>query len=305
MPRILAAMAAALLMAAVATACGESALSPDGTAHVRVLLTDAPIQYIGAARVDVGAVQLVPAGEGGGGVVTLTDDGTDGPVDLLELQDAATEILADAEIPAGSYSQLRLIVESASVTLAAGYEFNGGGTERELFVPSGAETGIKLGLGFADGGDADEARGAVDITGETVLVVDFDVSRSFVIQGNPQTPAGIHDVLFTPTLRVVVEANTGTVSGTVSTELASVEVGDVGVTARLDGDESVEDFQTLSVTGLTDADGAYTLHYVAPGAYWVKIALPAGLASDPDSALVEVDPSEDVVGVDFEVVSDS
>jgi hypothetical protein len=34
------------------------------------------------------------------------------------------------------------------------------------------------------------------------LVVDFDVSRSFVLQGNPETPAGVRGVIFTPTIRV-------------------------------------------------------------------------------------------------------
>lgn len=297
----------ALLLAAGVAACGESTVSPEGTAHVRVLLTDAPIDYIAAAMVDIGAVQLVPAAGEEGGIVTLSDDGTDGPVDLLTLQDAATEILADSEIEAGAYTQLRLIVESASVTLADGYEFNDGSTEKDLFVPSGAQTGIKLLLGAADGDEDGEGDGdgGLDISGDMVLVVDFDVSESFVIQGNPETPAGIMGMLFKPTLRVVVEDITGTISGTVSTELEDTEVEDLSVSARLDGDESVEDFQTTTVAGLTGADGAYTLHFVAPGSYWVKVAVDAGLAIEPDSTLVEVDPNEDVVDVDFEIVSDS
>jgi hypothetical protein len=34
----------------------------------------------------------------------------------------------------------------------------------------------------------------------TIVVVDFDVDRNFVLQGNPDTPAGLKDVLFTPLL---------------------------------------------------------------------------------------------------------
>lgn len=296
-----------LLLAVGVAACGESTVSPEGTAHVRVLLTDAPIDYIDAAWVDIGAVQLVPAADEGGGIVTLSEDGTDGPVDLLTLQDAATELLADAEIEAGAYTQLRLIVESASVTLVDGYEFVDGSTEKDLFVPSGAQTGIKLLLGAADGdGDGEgDGDGGLVLSGDMVLVVDFDVSESFVIQGNPETPAGIHGMLFKPTLRVVVEDVSGTISGTVSTELSDTEVEDLSVTARLDGDESAADFQTTTVSGLTDVDGAYTLHFVAPGSYWVKVAVESGLATEPDSTLVDVDANEDVVDVDFEIVSDS
>ena len=62
----------------------------------------------------------------------------------------ATEVLADLEIPAGTYHELRLIVESASVTLADGYEFRDGTTESVMKVPSGAQTGIKLKLRSSD-----------------------------------------------------------------------------------------------------------------------------------------------------------
>ena len=103
----------AVLLAALvaAVACGdENTVGLRGPAQVTVLLTDAPVDYIDEAWVDIGAVELVPADDGP--IVTLSEDGTDGPVNLLELQDAATAILADAEIEAGSYAQLRLIVSS-------------------------------------------------------------------------------------------------------------------------------------------------------------------------------------------------
>jgi hypothetical protein len=289
-------LATSLALAVSITACGDG-VSPSGTAHVTVLLTDAPIDYIGAAMVDIGAVVLVPADDGEH--VVLSEDGTDGPVNLLTLRDAVTEVLADIEIEAGTYSQLRLIVEAASVTLADGYEFNTGGNEMDLVVPSGAQTGIKLNLGAAEG-DGD---GGVVVVGDLVFVVDFDVSRSFVLLGNPETPAGINGVHFKPTLRVVVEDEAGSISGTVSTELADTDVDGLTVTARQDGDVSLEEFQTQTVTALTDALGEYTAQFVVPGAYWVKIGVGDGLATDPDSTLVEVGPSEDVLDIDFEIIA--
>jgi hypothetical protein len=270
-----------------------------GTASVRVLLTDAPVDYVAEAMVDIGAVILVPAD--GSGHVVLSDDGTDGPVNLLELQNAATAVLADADIEEGSYAQLRLIVESASVTLAEGYEFNDGSTTKDLFVPSGAQTGIKLILGAGEGeGDED---GALDITGDMVLVVDFDVSRSFVIQGNPLTPAGINGMIFKPTLRVTVLDVAGTISGTVSTALADTRVDSLPVTATPTDEGLLEEYQTQTATTMTDADGDYTLHFLVPGSYWVKVDVGTGLDTQPDSTLVEVDPSEDVADVDFAIVT--
>ena len=178
-------------------ACGDG-VGVDTQATVRVLLTDAPVDYIEEAMVDIGAVELIPDDDGA--PMMLSADGTDGLVNLLELRNGVTMILAEATIPAGSYTQLRLIVEAASVTLAGD---NGGSTEMDLKVPSGAQTGIKLILRVADDGE-----GPLVIAADETLVftVDFDVSQSFVIQGNPETPAGIHGVLFKPTLRVMVEA---------------------------------------------------------------------------------------------------
>jgi hypothetical protein len=299
MPKKLLSAAAALVMAGGLIACGESTTAFGDTARVRVLLTDSPLQYIEAAMVDIGAVQLVSAD--GGPVVTLTEDGTDGPVNLLELQNAATEVLADLEIETGTYTQVRLIVESASVTLKEGYQFNDGSTEKALFVPSGAQTGIKLNL---SAGEGDQGEG-VDITGDLDIVLDFDVSQSFVIQGNPETPAGIFGMLFKPTIRVVIDDVSGTISGTVSTELEDTDVEGLLVTATPVDEEEGEEFQTQIVTAMTDENGDYTLQFVTPGSYVVTVDVGDGLTTDPESIPVEVGVNEDVVDIDFEIVSDS
>ena len=264
---------------------------------MRVLLTDAPIDYVEAAWVDIGAVVLVPAGDGG--PVVLSEDGTDGPVNLLELQSAATHLLADAEIEAGDYAQLRLIVESATVELVEGYTFTDGSTERELTVPSGAQTDIKLNL-HAAGEDGD---GPVTIGGETVLVLDFDVGRSFVIQGAPDTPAGIQGMLFTPTIRVVVEDVAATVSGTVATELEDVPVSGLTVTAEPLDEGTLEEYQPKAGTAVTDEDGNYTIYFLVPGTYEIGVETPDGTEADPVE--IELERGEDVDEVDFDLVAAS
>jgi hypothetical protein len=279
------------------SACSESdGVGVGGTTQLTVLLTDAPTDYIDAAMVDIGEVVLVPTD--GGAHITLSEDGTDGPVDLLELQNAATAVLAEAEIEAGSYSQLRLIVESASVTLADGYTFPDGSSEKPLTVPSGAQTGIKL---LLRAGDGDEEDRPLEIpAGDLVLVVDFDVSQSFVIQGNPETPAGIKGMLFKPTLRVIVLDVAGSLAGTVSTELDSTLVDSLEVTAEPTDEGLLEAYQTQTATTRTGADGTYTLPFIVPGEYVVRVTPPdTMLAMDPDSVVVVVDLNEDVVGVDF------
>ncbi len=273
-------------------ACDDST-SPGGTAQLTVLLTDAPSMYLDSAEVDIGAVELIG---GEGGPILLSADGTDGYVDLLQLQGVATEALADAEIPAGTYSQLRLVVEAARLKLAEGYEFNSGGRNAELTVPSGAQTGIKLKLKDAD---AEENDGGVEISGgQTVLVVDFDVNQSFVIQGNPDTPAGINGVLFKPTLRVVVNDIAASISGTVSTELAEFDFSTVVVMAEPVEGTTLEPYQSMTGTATVDPeDGTYTIYYLVPGDYTVSVD--AGEGFTADAVNVTVGESENATGVDF------
>ncbi|MDZ7778483.1 MAG: DUF4382 domain-containing protein [Gemmatimonadota bacterium] len=287
----------ALLLGMGLAACDDST-GVDGDASMRVLLTDAPSDYVDSAWVDIGAVELIPAGDGG--PVTLTADGTDGFVDLLDLQGTATQLLADADVPTGDYNQLRLIVDEARVALADGYEFQDGSTSKSLFVPSGAQTGIKLNLAGSGG---EEESGPVTIAaGETVLVLDFDVNQSFVIQGDPEAEAGIRDMLFTPTISVVAENVAASVSGTVSTNLSDTSVEGLVVTAEPTGEGSLEEYQSQTGTAVTEEDGTYTIYFLVPGSYEVSVDAGEGLSADPTETAVDLDDGEDETGVDFELV---
>ena len=302
-------------LALVTVACDDTT-GAGGDATLRILLTDAPTDYIASARVDIGAVQLV---RHDAGVITISEDGTDGLVDLLELQDAATATLAAASIEPGVYHQLRLVVEEARVTLADGYTFTDGTTERELVIPSGAHSGIKLNLGASHdgswgpgarhgqpggmgGGMGDGHEGIEIIPGETILVLDFDVSRSFVLQGNPESPAGIHGVLFRPVLRVTVNDVAASISGTVSTAVEDLSVAGLTVTAVPVEGTTLGEFQTTTATAITAEDGTYTLHFLVPGTYTVSVTPPAGWSADPASVDVELDAGEDAAAVDFVLV---
>lgn len=303
------------LVALAAVAACDGVVGVSDTASLRILITDAPADYIDSAFVDIGAVELLPGGDGER--IVLTENGTDGEIDLLQLQGFTTATLADVDIPAGTYKEIRLIVESARVVLAEGYEFPDGATSAPMRVPSGASSGIKLKLrpeavdetgsegaaGEGEGGEEVESGGIEIIGGQTVLVVDFDVNRSFRIQGNPETPAGIKGVSFKPTLRVAVADLSGDVSGTVSTALTDVALEGLVVTAeRVESEEDTE-FQSWSGTAMTNASGMYTLAYLAPGTYIVTVATSdETLSSVPESIEVVVEPGSSIVDVDFELV---
>lgn len=177
--------------------CETDPVRSDGTGRVKVLLTDAPTDYLDMAEVWISRVYLLPGEndpENGPGFVDLFNDPANPHhFDLLTLRDGITAELTDeVEVPAGRYAQMRLIVDSARVTLREGYAFDDGSVTRRLFVPSGQRTGIKVQLAEP----VDTEGGSL-----TIVTVDFDVDDNFVIQGNPLTPAGIRGILFTPVLR--------------------------------------------------------------------------------------------------------
>ena len=172
------------------TGCSDSS-APEGPAQFTVALTDSPGAWFESAEVTFGEVWAIQAG---GPPILLSDDG--GTWNLLELQNGVMAELATADIDAPArLLQLRLHVVSATVTLAAPYEFTDGEPTAELFVPSGAQSGIKINLRDVEGNE--DGAGVDLVPGATILaVVDMDVERNFVVNGSPDDPDGIKGVLF-------------------------------------------------------------------------------------------------------------
>ena len=179
-----------LLALAALAACSASGMF-DGAATIQVRLTDAPSDVIAAAEVSISSVRLLPGGEDGTFIELLAPEEVPATFDLLDLRNGVEALLAQKPVPEGTYQQLRLVVDGATVTLADGYAFQDGTTTRDLPVPSGSQSGIKVHLAEPLAADP----GFV-----TVVVVDFDVNESFVMQGPPDATDDIHGFLFTPSL---------------------------------------------------------------------------------------------------------
>lgn len=262
----------ALPMALVAAAACETtpttteAPLPPQTARLRVRLTDAPRVEFASAFVTIGDVTLLPV-EGAAIHIPVPEDGRE--LDLLTLRPPVTADLGSVDIPVGYYRELRVVVTDARVTLADGWAFADGTAARTLRVPSGASSGIKIKLsnadGYGDGSDGGEIVDGVYIhPGETVLLVDFDVHQNFRVQGNPDTPAGVKGVTFTPVLRAVVQDVAGSITGTVTLNGAAAE--GYRVRATLQGGDPV-----VAESEATDAEGRYSIPFLAPGAYVVEV----------------------------------
>ena len=74
-----------------------------------------------------------------------------------------------------------------------------------------------------------------------------------------------------------------------STAIPDVSMEGLVVTAEPVAESSgSEAYQTQTATATTGADGSYTLGFLVPGTYTVSVTPPAGQATDPTTATVEV-----------------
>lgn len=176
----------------LALATGLAGCEPSGPsgARVNLYLTDAPAAAIDGAEVVLSKAYLVPAEDSEeSAFVTLFDE--EQAYDLLDLQNGVTALLGSADVPAGTYAQLRLVVASATITLADPATFADGSSSKTLFVPSGMQTGIKVTF-----------PGTLAIDGETDITIDFDLGNNFKFLGPPGAPT---NVLFTPVLTATID----------------------------------------------------------------------------------------------------
>jgi hypothetical protein len=176
----------ALLMMALATACGSSGdgsgASAPGT--VSVSLTDAPACGFDEVNVTVSKVRIHQSDSASDNAAGWTDITLNPPrkINLLNLNDPtqpnfALESLGETPLPAGHYTQLRLVLEPNSGNpnppFANSVVLTGTTNEIKLDTPSGIQTGIKLIHQFDVG------------SGQRVdLLLDFDACKSIVLTGN-------------------------------------------------------------------------------------------------------------------------
>jgi hypothetical protein len=169
--------------ALAALALGAAACEPTAVKYGKLdlLLTDAPGDVV-TAMVTIDQIYLVSGDDLDGGRIILRDD--DVTVDLLTLSDATMDLILGAEIPVGSYKQLRFVIsggyievegESENAIYASTADYAGlpaGATVAgSLQMPSFASSGLKVMVP----GDAVVIQEDLTLT----LVVDFDVALSF------------------------------------------------------------------------------------------------------------------------------
>lgn len=240
----------ALAAAALVAACGGGS---DGngasTGTMRLSLTDAPACGYDNVFVTVEKVrvhQSSSAGENDAGWSELVL-ATPQRIDLLTLTNGTLLPLGELELPAGSYTQMRLVLAPNTATTPLANSITPtGGVETALTTPSGQQSGLKMNVNLA-----------VPAGQVADFAIDFDACKSFVKAGNS---GNIH---LKPVLSVIpILSGAGhRIVGFVDPSLANTGTT---VSAQLDG-------APVRATPPDPTTGQFTLYPVPPGNYSLVI----------------------------------
>jgi len=201
------------------------------------------MDHIKAIYVTIAEVQVHKSGvsdETGNWQTILTPNHT---YNLLDLVNGTLASLGKADLAAGSYDQLRLILKDPN------YFVDDDDNRIDLKVPSGLKTGIKVVGGFEIGAGQ-----------PTDLVLDFDAAKSIVRAGNSGK------WLLKPTIKIAEMFTSPIISGQVSNETDPLP--ESLVSAQEYPYDPLSDVNGVYVKNatLTDANGMYLL-YVPPATY--------------------------------------
>lgn len=218
-------------------ACSETTDNPtqpglnSGEGQLKIYMVDSP------ALLDSVVIQVIQVSvhytgndstEGGWMVINNTER----YFDLLQLTNGAIAVLGDTALPAGTYSQIRLLLGDDN------YVINNG-VRHDLKTPSAQQSGLKLIHPF-------------NILAGNVyeLFLDFNVEKSIVITGNGK-------YILKPTIRVQAALASGSISGQVLPLDADPVIWTVA------GEDTITTF--------TDENGFFTLMALPQGLYNVHI----------------------------------
>ncbi|MGQ7869328.1 DUF4382 domain-containing protein [Sunxiuqinia sp. sy24] len=255
----------------------------DGKGRLTVNITDAPFPIdivdktvVTIDQLSIGSSSEMEA-ENNSSFIVLSEE--EHEIDLLDLTNGVTLELASVDINAGTYDEIRLRVVDAKVLLKDGTEF-------DLKIPSGSTSGLKIKIAPAV---------TIEEGMESTVLLDFDVSKSFVMQGNMNTPAGINGFLFKPVVRCVFEGFTGQIEGIVTDTSAVVLPNALikvwNLTPEMEPD-------TVVTSGFTNETGYYKIIGLPEGTYHMT-----GELEDYEPLLIEevvVEPKVTTT-VDFEL----
>jgi len=246
-------------------ACSDS--SGTGSGLLTVRLTDAPFPFSNVSSVDVFVVRIdartAEPTDAEASDESIHDGWTtvatpNALVNLLDLRNGTTTNLGAATLATGTYNGFRLIIDPSrsSITLKDG-------THPAIQFPSAGHSGIKIKL--------DEP---IELTKDgSVMTLDFDIGRSFVMRGN----SAANGFNFRPVIRAVAQDITGSVTGSVRATTATGAAVPGATVEVLTAGSLLNDADPTHIvrSTSTDANGNFRVAFLLPGAYVLRATPPA------------------------------
>lgn len=223
-------VAALSLMVLFVVSCQKNTSSSSNSQpRLQVRLTDNPDPNVKGVWVDIKEVKIKM---GDSSEITL-GGAHPGVYNLLDLTNGKDTILADAEIPAGKISQIRLVLGDNN------YIITKDDKKIDLTTPSAQQSGLKVQV-------------HQEVTGGVLyrLILDFDAAKSIVKAGN----SGKY--ILKPVLRIIsFLPSGGNVKGVVAPDSVQTFV------------YAIKGGDTVATTSTDTTNGQYWIRDIAAGSY--------------------------------------
>ena len=266
-----------LLLSACSGSGGSG--SSGGTGTLSMSITDAkPMLPSGVTNLFV-TFEEVLVHKSGGSWVSLPLVETPYTIDLLQFQDGnVTELVPPTKLKSGKYTQVRLVVNSASIT----FDHITSTAEEPVIVPSDSLKTDKNFI-FNVGEDA-----AAD------LIVHFDLSKSVVVTGTAADPS----YKLKPVLHLFDDPlEAATIKGSITNSAFGLSKK---ATVTVIAESNQEEYTIVEVSESDTEDPTeFTIFWLVPNeSYTVKVDLDQNDTTDYDEFVEDIDLPE---GAEFEL----
>lgn len=257
--------AAAIALASCGGGSGSSTVagSTSTMSTMNVAMVDAPFATSGitVTAINLGILKVEVVG-GGAAPTAFVTNTTPQVVNILNFTSVSAPLSFVGPIPAGTYSQVRFVLDTATTTIS--YTDSNGAAHQNvaLTIPSATTNGNGNSTS-TDSGDGQGTAGVkvnvalTAVAGTTYgFVIDFNALHSIVVTGNGQ-------FMMKPVLVATAQAISGAIAGTVKNQAGTTAVSGAEV-------DAVQGGTTINST-ITAADGTFTINALPAGAYTLVV----------------------------------